>query len=193
LDAGTRQGIDPGILLFLWNAAGALVTISFLFTAVLFDSDRMDRFPRGLRTIFRGKRPMKLLCHLPGCARFDAEALRRLYVWLMVPLLGMVLLGIESGLQVSTAGYLFESFFSALVALLPHGLVEIPAFARAGAVPYSANLLIQRQGRDPAIRVVFRALDDHRKNLPLQKIALAVVGGLLLAGLIEAHVTPRLM
>ena len=193
LEKGVRGGIDMGVLLFFWNTAGALATISFIYSAALFDPGRVDRFPRRLRKVFCGRTPMKLLCYLPGCARFDAEPLRRLYVWVMVPLLGMVLLGIESGLQVSTAGFIFGSIYVTFVSLLPHGLVEIPTFALAGAVTYSANLLLRRQGRHPAPRAVFRAVDDHRRRLPVLGIALVVVGGLLLAGLIEAHITPHLM
>ena len=67
---------------------------------------------------------MKLLCHLPGCSKIEVESLRRLYVWLLVPLLGIVLLGLESGLQVATAGEIIGSLSAAVISLLPHGLIE---------------------------------------------------------------------
>jgi hypothetical protein len=192
-DLGSQHGIDMGALLFVWNTIGALITLSFIHMAALFNPDHIGSLPQGLRTIFCGASPMKLLCYLPGCARIEAEPLRRLYVWLMVPLLGIMLLGIESGLQVSTATYLFGSFFSAFVSLLPHGMIEIPCLALAGAVPYSANLLVDQhaQGNQPCM--VFQQIETHRKNLPIMKIAMLVTGGLLLAGLIEAHLTPLFM
>jgi hypothetical protein len=192
-DLGAQHGIDMGVLLFVWNALGALITLSFIYAAALFNPDRIGSPPQALRTIFCGTSRMKLLCYLPGCAKIEAEPLRRLYVWLMVPLLGIMLLGIESGLQVSTATYLFGSFFSTIVSLLPHGVIEIPTLALAGAVPYSGNLLVNEQARSNGSRTVFQEIEKHKTRLPIMKIAVLVITGLLLAGLIEAHVTPLIM
>jgi hypothetical protein len=192
-DMGSQHGIDMGVLLFVWNTIGALITLSLIYAAALFNPDHIGSPPQGLRTIFCGKSRMKLLCYLPGCARIAAEPLRRLYVWLMVPLLGIMLLGIESGLQVSTATFLFGSFFSAFVSLLPHGVIEIPALALAGAVPYSANLLVCEQAQSNLPRMIFQQIETHRARLPVMKIAILVIVGLLLAGLIEAHITPLSM
>ncbi len=192
-DLGVRLGVDMGVLLFGWNVLGALATMSFLYTAVFFNPDRMDTPPRVLRRIFCGSGPMKLLCYLPGCSRIEVECLRRLYVWLMVPLLGIILLGIESGLQIATAGEIGNSWWSAAVSLLPHGLIEIPTFTLAGAVVFSAHQRIRETAQRNLTRDVFQKLDSHRKAMPLPIIAGWVVGGLLVAGLVEAHVTPHLM
>jgi hypothetical protein len=192
-EAGSRYGLDLGVLLFLWNVTGALITISFVYTAAWFDPDRLDSSPRGLRKIFCGRKKMKLLCHLPGCAKIEAEPLRRLYVWLMAPMLGMMLLGIESGLLVSTTTFISGSFLAAVVSLLPHGLVEISTFTLAGAVPFSAHLCIRETAQRNLTRMVFQKLEAHRKAMPIQRIIWIVVAGLLLSGLVEAHITPYLM
>ncbi len=192
-DMGSRHGIDIGILLFIWNSIGALITLSFIYTAALFDPHHIRLCPQGVRKIFCGKTRMKIFCYLPGCAKIEEESLRRLYVWVMVPLLGIILLGIESGLSVSTATYIFGSFFSAIIALLPHGLIEIPTLALAGAVTYSAHLLIKEQARNNVTRAVFQQIEKHRNAMPIMKIALSVIGCLFLAGWIEAHVTQRIL
>jgi uncharacterized membrane protein SpoIIM required for sporulation len=193
IDMGARLGVDTGLLLFAWNTTGAMITLSFIYAAALFNPKNITSPPQLLRSIFCGKTRMKLLCYLPGCAKINAEPLRRLYVWLMVPLLGMLLLGIESGVQVSAAGYLFGSFFSAWVALLPHGVVEIPILSLSGAVPYSANLLVYHQVQANSESAVFERIERHKHRLPIKTIAVSVIFGLLLAGLIEAHVTPLFM
>ena len=136
---------------------------------------------------------MKLLCHLPGCRRIEVESLRRLYVWLMVPLLGIILLGIESGLQIATAGEISGSFLSAAISLLPHGLIEIPAVTLAGAVVLSTHLRIRKMAQGNLTQRVFQTMAVHRKTMPIRTIAGSVIGGLLLAGLVEAHVTPHLL
>jgi hypothetical protein len=123
---------------------------------------------------FAARTRMKLFCYLPGCAKIEEESLRRVYVWVMVPLLGIILLGIESGLSVSTAAYIFGSFFSAIIALLPHGLIEIPTLALAGAVTYSAHLLVKEQARRNMTRVVFQQIEAHRK--PCRSIKIAFIG-----------------
>lgn len=93
---GLRAGVDLGVLLFVWNVLGALANLSFLYTASLFNPEQLGLSPRGLRRIFCGSRRMKLLCYLPGCSKIEVESLRRLYVWLMVPLLGIFYWGLKA-------------------------------------------------------------------------------------------------
>ena len=42
--AGVELGVDLGIILFLWNSLAALVTISFLYTAPLFNPQKIELF-----------------------------------------------------------------------------------------------------------------------------------------------------
>lgn len=193
MDMGAKAGLDSGLVLFIWNAAGALVTVSFIFTAAMFNPLQVNRSPRILRKFFCSPPRMRLLCFLPGCSQIDAEPLRRLYVWLMVPLIGMILLGIETGFSASTAKFIFGSYLTGIILLLPHGIVEIPAIALAGAVTFSAHLLIKPKVPVVEVGEAFRQVASHRQGLPIKKISLGVVLCLLIAGLIEAHVTPALL
>jgi uncharacterized membrane protein SpoIIM required for sporulation len=193
MEAGAKAGIDGGILLYLWNCAAALATISFIYSATLFNPLKTTQRPRALRKLFCSPTPMKLLCLLPGCLKIKTESLRRLYVWLMVPLIGMILLGAETGLSASTAKLLFGSFQSGILSLAPHGIIEIPTFSLAGAVAYSGHLLIKPQAPGNHIGQVFEGLEAHRNALPIKRIVLSVIGGLLVAAMIEAHLTPMLM
>ena len=193
LDAGSRAGIDSGLLLFIWNAAGAMVTISFIYTATLLNPQDLAVRPHRIRKLFCGKSRMRLLCFLPGCSQIEAEPVRRLYVWLMIPLLSLVLLGIESGLALSTAKYIFGSYWTGILAMLPHGILEIPAFALAGAVTYSAHLMIREKAHRLETGAVFQELQEYQKQLPIKKTATLVVLTLLLAGLCEAHITTALV
>jgi hypothetical protein len=182
-------GVDAGIFLFLWNSFAAMTTISFLYTADWFNPHDVESAPAAIRRFFCKKKEMKLLCFLPGCRRFQKESLRRLYVWLMVPLLGMILLGLESGMSVSTSKVIFGSYMSGVIAFLPHGIVEIPAFSLAGAMVFSAHLVMKKEREYTNSQAVFQKLKIHRKIMPLRKIFILVILGLLVAGLIEAHVT----
>ncbi|MCB2183719.1 MAG: stage II sporulation protein M [Desulfobulbaceae bacterium] len=193
LEKGGSLGIDSGIILFFWNLLGALATVSFLYTATLFNPGEKSQFPQGLRNVFCGRKKMKALCYLPGCFRIHDECLRRLYVWLMVPLLGIILLGMECGFAASTSTYIFGSYFLGVVYLLPHGLIEIPAICLAGAVTYSAHLLISKNVHHDTARNVFKTIGAHRNAIPLKKITLIVTFCLLLAGTIEAHFTTRII
>lgn len=111
----------------------------------------------------------------------------------MIPLLGIILLGIESGLSVSTATFIFGSFYSSIIALLPHGLIEIPTLSLAGAVTYSAHLMVNKQVRINPTRTVFQQMEMHRNAIPIMKIVLLVIGSLCLAGWVEAHFTQRIV
>jgi uncharacterized membrane protein SpoIIM required for sporulation len=193
MEAGARAGIDGGILLFLWNCAAALATISFIYSAALFNPLKTARRPQVLRKLFCSPTPMKLLCFLPGCLRLETESLRRLYVWLMIPLMGMMLLGVETGLSASAAQRIFGSMHVGILSLAPHGIIEIPSFALAGAVAYSCHLRIRLQAPGARIDQVFAELEAHESALPIRKISMWVVIGLLIAATVEAHLTPILM
>jgi hypothetical protein len=193
MDICTRAGIDGGIVLFIWNTIGALVTMSFLYTAVLFNPMNIGTPPQTIRKIFCSRARMKLLCFLPGCLRIEEEPLRRLYVWLMVPYIGMILLGFETGLSTSTAKNLFGSYLTGIISLLPHGIIEIPAIALAGAVAFGAHLLIKPKVPGNRVDEVFRDLYAYKNQLPIKKIASGVICCLFIAGLVEAHLTQALI
>lgn len=191
--AGTELGVDLGIVLFFWNSLASLVTISFLYTAPLFNPRNIGLFPKTLRKALCGRKRMKLLCFLPGCMKIEEESLRRLYVWLMVPWLGMVLLGIESGLTVSTSIYAFGSYGIGFVSLIPHGIVEIPTIAFAGAVTFAVHLQIKKKVVEQNSGEIFEFVDTFKNEVPLKKIILLVLFFLFFAGLIEGHVTPKML
>jgi uncharacterized membrane protein SpoIIM required for sporulation len=107
----------------------------------------------------------------------------------MVPLLGIILLGAECGLIVATATQLFGSYLNGIMFLVPHGIIEIPAISLAGAVTFSAHLLVKEAAGKNAPDAVFNDVQVYRNKLPIRTIALFVVLCLLIAGYIEAHVT----
>ena len=192
-EKGLAFGIDPAMLLFVWNSAGALATISFIYTASLIHPGRTHHFPKRVRKALVGKTPMKALRFLPGCLQIQQEPVRRVYVWLMVPLLGMILLGVECGFIVSSATHLFDSYLMGIMSLAPHGVVEIPAFALAGAVTFSGHLLVKQSAGRIGERAVFDAIKIHREAIPVRLIALFVMLCLLVAGIIEAHTTGKVL
>lgn len=192
-DAGGAAGIDSGVLIFAWNAAGALVIISFVYSASLLDPDRADCWPRMVRKLFCGRSEMRLFRLLPGCARIASEPVRRLYVWLMVPLLSVILLGVENGFSLAATGRVFGSLWTGVVTMIPHGVLEIPTFALAGAVTYSAQLAIRSVAYSEAPAAAFERLRQHRSQLAIPAIAAAVIVALMAAGFIEAHITQVLL
>lgn len=192
-EKGEELGIDRGILLFFWNTLGSLVTISFLYTAPLLNPQNISLFPQSIRKVFCGRKRMKILCFLPGCLKIEEESLRRLYVLLMIPWLGMILLGIESGLTVSTSTYIFGSYFISFVSLIPHGMIEIPTISLAGAVTFSAHLLIKEKAKGNLIGEIFGNVERYTNEVPLQKIILIVIFCLLIAGLVEGHITQKIL
>jgi len=191
--AGMELGIDLGLVLFFWNSLASVVTISFLYTAPLFNPRNTLLFPQTIRKMLCGRKRMKLLCFLPGCMRFEEESLRRVYVWLMVPWLGMVLLGTESGLTVSTSGYAFGSYGVGFLSLIPHGIVEIPTIAFAGAVVFAVHLVIKKELVEENSGEIFLFIDSFKQEVPLRRIVLLVMSFLFVAGLVEGHITPKIL
>lgn len=191
--AGIELGLDLGLVLFFWNSLASGVTISFLYTAPLFNPRNTLLFPRMIRKMLCGRKRMKLLCFLPGCMKFEEEPLRRVYVWLMVPWLGMVLLGMESGLTVSTSSYAFGSYAAGFLSLIPHGMVEIPTIALAGAGVFAVHLVIKRKSGGQKSGEIFLFIDTFKNEVPLKRIMLLVLSFLFIAGLVEGHITPKIL
>lgn len=185
--------MDRGVLLFIWNTLGSLATISFLYTASLFNPDNISLFPKTIRKSFCGRKRMKMLCYLPGCQKIDKEPLRRLYVWLMIPWLGMILLGIESGMTVSTSSYLFGSYMIGFASLVPHGIIEIPTISFAGAVTFAAHILVKIKVKRNKTAQVFENVDNYVREVPFLKVVIIVVTFLMIAGLLEGHVTYKVI
>jgi len=192
-ETGSSLGIDQGVLLFIWNSLGSLVTISFLYTAALFNPRDISLFPKTLRKALCGKNKMKLLCFLPGCRAIENEPIRRLYVWLMVPWLGMLLLGMESGLTVSTSAGIFGSYLAGFISLLPHGVIEIPAIAFGGAAAFGAHLLVRKNIGEKGTAEIFEEVERYKEGISPAKIILIVISSLLVAGLIEGHLTEMIL
>jgi len=190
---GTELGVDLGIILFFWNTLASVITISFLYTAPLFNPQNILLSPRLIRKILCGSGRMKLLCFLPGCLAIEAESIRRVYVWLMVPWLGMTLLGIESGLTASTSAFAFGSYLIGFVSLLPHGIVEIPSVAFAGAVTFTMHLMVKKKAGNTSSDTLFAEIETFKKEVPLVRIVLIVMAFLFIAGLIEGHITPLIL
>jgi len=192
-ESGAGLGADLGIILFFWNSLAALATISFLYTAALFNSRDILLFPRFIRKGFCGRKRMKLLCFLPGCLAIEDESIRRVYVWLMVPWLGMTLLGLESGLTTSTSAVIFGSYAIGVGALIPHGLVEIPTVSFAGAVSFSMHIAIREKLMTKSPGEIFKYIETFKAEVPLKQIVLVVLLFLFIAGLVEAHLTPKIL
>lgn len=193
LERGAAMGIDKGILIFIWNSLGSLLTVSFLYTAQLFNPQHISLFPQNIRKAFCGRKRMKMFCFLPGCLKIENESLRRLYVWLMIPLLGMILLGLESGLTVSTSTYIFGSYLIGFISLIPHGIVEIPTISLAGATAFAAHLLIKDRARANSTNEIFEIVEKYKNEVPLLKIILIILCCLFTAGLIEGHITQNIL
>ena len=190
---GSELGIDEGIVIFVWNTLASLVTISFLYTASLFNPHNISLFPQSIRKVFCGRKRMKVLCYLPGCLKIEEESIRRLYVWLMVPWLGMMLLGMESGLAASTSAYIFGSYFIGFVSLIPHGIVEIPTISFAGAVTFSVHLLVKEKATGNMPGEIFEDVEKFKSEIPIKTIILIVIFCLLIAGLVEGHITQNIL
>ena len=188
-----RIGIDQGILLFIWNTFAALVTISFLYTSSLFNPHNKSLFPQSIRKIFLGTKRMKILCYLPGCSKIEEEPLRRLFVWLMIPYLGIILLGLESGLTISTSTYVFGSYFIGFISFIPHGILEIPTITFAGATTFSAHLLIKDKIQKDTTNQIFEDVEIFKNEVALKKTILIIMFCLLIAGLIEGHITQKIL
>ncbi|MCK5517401.1 MAG: stage II sporulation protein M [Desulfobulbaceae bacterium] len=98
-----------------------------------------------------------------------------------------------SGLATSTSVYIFGSYFIGFVSLIPHDIVEIPTISFAGAVTFSLNLLIKEKAIRNIPDEIFEDVEKFKREVPLKTIIPIIVFCLLIAGLVEGHITQNIL
>jgi hypothetical protein len=193
-EQAAASGLDPTIGVFAVNGFVALVLSSFLFISPLFNPVFWESRHPIVRKLLFDDPTIRLLSALKGYRTIPDPRLRPVFAGLLVaPMTGVVALGLMIGvLLVAVPSFVGAKTALVIAYLLPHGLFEIPALILAASVPVSAYLEVRSSLERGDVGATFDRLKELRAA---RRIRLAIgtsLGLLLLAALVEVHLTERI-
>lgn len=196
-EAALRKGVDPSIVYILQNAFAALVLLLLLPFVSLLDPARASEFPSGIRRFLirqsNNESDLKLLGAFKGFRAIPGALLRSIYLYLdRIPILPSITTGLVLGILAGLTRAMMGSFLPLVILVAPHGILEIPTAALAWSLTRAGALMVHSNLERGETEQVFATLRAYAHSRTLKVGILIVVVALVIAGVIEGHVTPVL-
>ncbi|MDH3997214.1 MAG: stage II sporulation protein M [Desulfuromonadales bacterium] len=194
LTQGVSFGIDRGIMIFLCNVTVALLIIAVVYWTRLLNPYNHKKPFLKLRQHLQKDRSAERLRKLPAFAKISSSQLRLTSFLLLVsPFVATIMLGLMAGTLLGTVHKISASPMLAMAYILPHGIPEITALLLACSIPLATWLAIRPVIDNECPASAFRRIDRVVASKPFQQRIKMVVTLLLIAGIIEAHLTIKVV
>lgn len=194
LDHGISIGIDQGVLIFFCNMTVALLILSIVcWVRLLNPFDQRMNFS-SIRSRLQKDRTAEHLKKIPYFARINSSQLRlTAFMLLCVPFLVITILGLIIGTLLGSVQMLSSSPAVAFAYIMPHGIPEIAALLLTCSIPVGIWLFIQPAIDKQNPRKAFRRVRRMATSDELQNSIKMIINLLMIAGLIEAHLTLKVV
>ncbi len=196
LTHGIGLGIDRGVMIFFCNMTVALLIMSVIYWVRMLNPYNTGGRLSLLRRQLQKDRTAKHLRAVPYFARIKSLQLRlSVFFLLCVPFIVIVLLGLIIGSLLGAVHMISSSPLIALAYIMPHGVFEISALllALACSIPLAIWMVIKPTVDNENSRKAFRRIERMATSQPLQQQIKLIINLLLIAGLVEAHFTRRIV
>jgi uncharacterized membrane protein SpoIIM required for sporulation len=194
LSQGMSFGIDPGVVIFLCNLSVAMLIVGIVYWVRMLNPHNQDKSLLGLRRRLQKDRSAEYLRKVPPFAQIHSPQLRlTAFLLLGAPYIATITLGLLAGALLGTAHLLSSSPLVAMAYLLPHGIPEVAALLLACSIPVGIWMHIRPVVDTQSSEVVFRRIDRVVASQYFQQSLKMIVTLLMIAGLIEAHLTLRVV
>ena len=194
LNQGMSFGIDGGIMLFYWNLSIALVIVSIVYWAKLHNPNSQEQTFLRLRKYLQKDCSTKKMRKIPPFAHIKSSQLCVTSFQLLVaPTLATVCLGVMVGAFLGSIHLLSSSPLIALAYIMPHGIPEIAALLLACSIPVGTWMVIRPVVDNEHSTEAFRRIDRVVASQQLQQSLKMIACLLLVAGMIEAHLTLKVV
>lgn len=194
LSRGMVFGFDEGIMIFFVNLMVALVIISLVLLIQLLNPYNQSQNFFGLRRHLQKNCSAGHIRKIPIFAHIRSpELCLTSFLLLAAPVAAIISFGLMAGALFGSAHLLSSSPAIALAYLMPHGIPEVAAFLLAGSIPVGTWMAIKPVVYNEVPVAAFRRIDRVVASQDFQKSLKMVVTLLLIAGLIEAHLTLKVV
>ncbi len=194
LQHGIALGIDKSIVTFFCNMTVALLIMSVICWVRMLNPYNTDGRFSLLRRRLQRDRTAKHLKIVPYFAQIKSSQLRlSVFCLLCVPFIVIVILGLIIGILLGTVHMISSSSLVALAYIMPHGIFEISALLLASSIPVAIWMTIKPTVDNENSRLAFRRIGRMATSYQLQQKIKMIINLLLIAGLVEAHFTMRIV
>jgi uncharacterized membrane protein SpoIIM required for sporulation len=191
---GVAFGIDKGIMIFFCNMTVVLLILSIICWVRLLNPYNTNNSFARLRKELQKDRTAKHLRFIPYFARIKSYQLRlSAFILLCIPFIAVVFLGIMIGTLLGSLHMASTSSLVAFAFIIPHGIPEIAGVLLACSIPVAIWMTIQPTIINENPSEAFRRINRFATSKTLQQNLKMIINLLLIAGLIEAHMTFRIV
>lgn len=194
VDQGAAFGVDEWLTIFFCNLTVALLIVALIYWARLLNPHNNNPSFLRLRKHLQKDRSVEPLRKIPMFARIQSSQLLLVsFLLLCVPYIATITIGLMVGALVGVAYIMSASPFIALAYVLPHGIPEIFALLLACSIPVGTWMTILPMVGNESTSEAFRSIDLVLASHQFQQYLKMIVNLLLIAGLIEAHLTAEVV
>lgn len=191
---GITFGVDEGLTIFASNLLVALLIVAIVYWARLLDPHNQSRLFSRLRRQLQEDRSVEHLRKIPPFSHIRSpQLLLTSFLLLGVPYIATITLGLMTGTLLGIVHMEWSSPLLALAYLVPHGIPEIAALLLACSIPVGTWMAICPVVGDDSSSAAFRRINRVLVSQQFQQNIKMIITLLLIAGLVEAHVTLKVV
>lgn len=194
VDQGSAIGLDQGVMIFLCNLMVATLIVANVYWSRLLNPRNQHRLAVRLHNALRQDPSAEYLRRIKPFSRIQSpQLLLTAFLLLGAPYIATVALGLMAGALLGVALIQTSSPLVALAYIVPHGIPEIAALLLACSIPIGVWMAIRPVVGYDCPSAAFRRIDRLVGSQQFQQDLKLMINLLMIAGLIEAHFTLKVV
>lgn len=191
---GVTYGVNEGVMIFFCNLMVALLIVAIVYWVRLLNPHNHNQKFACLREHLQKDRSAEHLRKIPPFSNIESSQLRLVsFMLLGAPYIATITLGALAGHLIGFVHVVSSSPLIALAYVMPHGIPEIAGMLLACSVPVGTWMSIRPAVENESTSAVFRRIDRVLVTRPFQQNMKMIVNLLMIAGLIEAFFTLKVV
>ncbi len=194
VNQGVSFGVDEGIMIFFCNLSVALLIVAIVYWTRLLNPHNQSRTFSRLRRHLQNDRSAERLLKISPFAEIRSSQLRlTAFLLLGAPYIATIALGLIAGTLLGIVHAQSSSPLIALAYIMPHGIPEIAALLLACSIPVGTWMTIRPVVGNECTSEAFQRIDSVLASQQLQQNLKMIINLLLIAGLVESHITLKVV
>lgn len=191
---GASIGLDQGVMIFFCNLTVALLIVANVYWSRLLNPRNQHRLAVRLHRALGQDPSAEYLRKIKPFARIQSpQLLLTSFLLLGAPYIATVTLGLMAGALLGVALIQTSSPLVALAYIVPHGIPEISALLLACSIPIGIWMAIRPVVGNVCPAVAFRRIERVVASQQFQQDLKLIINLLMIAGLVEAHFTLKVV
>ena len=187
---GSILGVNAWLTYFFSNLSVALMIVIVVYWAQLLNPHTQDQSFSRLRKHLQKDPSAEFVRKIAFFAHIQSSELRLAsFLLLVIPYIATIALGLMAGAAIGVGHVFSSSPLVALAYILPHGIPEIAAILLACSIPVGIWMNIRPAVGNEATVESFQSIERTVASQQFQQNLKMIINLLLIAGIVEAHLT----